>query len=150
MTKIGLRTFAVPTPQPLRQTNGRAQVRQILLGKSPFLVISPDGAGADFVIDRICTLRCGMGPVLGCGGVGPEPKAILVSQPLRRNKYGIVVALHPGTANTVLSRPFQRNVAPDRLFTPERAGLQLLNVIGKLKVAGSGVFLDCEGQQIGF
>ena len=116
MTKIGLRTFAVPTPQPLRQTNGRAQVRQILLGKSPFLVISLDGAGADFVIDRICTLRFGMGPVLGCGGVGPEPKAILVSQPLRRNKYGIVVALHPGTANTVLSRPFQRNVAPDRLL----------------------------------
>ena len=34
----------------------------------------------------------------------------------RRNPRGIVVALHPGTVDTALSKPFQGNVQPGRLF----------------------------------
>lgn len=68
----------------------------------------------------------------------------------RRNDRAIVVALHPGTVDTALSRPFQGNVQPGRLFDPERAALQLLDVIEELKVPDSGKLLDYQGQEIPF
>lgn len=66
----------------------------------------------------------------------------------RRNDRSIVVALHPGTVDTTLSRPFQGNVQPGRLFTPERAALQLLDVIEDLNVTDSGKLFDFEGKEI--
>ncbi len=68
----------------------------------------------------------------------------------RRNDRAIVVALHPGTVDTALSHPFQGNVAPGRLFDPERAALQLLDVIEALKVTDSGGFFDFEGSEVPF
>jgi len=68
----------------------------------------------------------------------------------RRNNRAIVVALHPGTVDTALSRPFQGNVQPGRLFDPERAALQLLDVIEELKVPDSGKLFDFEGKEIAF
>jgi len=68
----------------------------------------------------------------------------------RRNERGIVVALHPGTVDTGLSRPFQGNVQPGRLFDAERAALQLLDVIEELKVTDSGKLFDYEGKEIPF
>ena len=66
----------------------------------------------------------------------------------RRNDRGIVVALHPGTVDTALSRPFQGNVQPGRLFDTERAALQLLDVIEELRPPDSGKIYDFEGQEI--
>jgi NAD(P)-dependent dehydrogenase (short-subunit alcohol dehydrogenase family) len=66
----------------------------------------------------------------------------------RRNDRGIVVALHPGTVDTALSRPFQGNVQPGRLFDAERAALQLLDVIEELRPPDSGKIFDFEGQEI--
>jgi len=63
-------------------------------------------------------------------------------------RQGIVVALHPGTVDTPLSRPFQANVRPGALFTPDRAAVQLLDVIDALKVTDSGRHLDWEGKEI--
>jgi NAD(P)-dependent dehydrogenase (short-subunit alcohol dehydrogenase family) len=68
----------------------------------------------------------------------------------RRNPRSIVVALHPGTVETALSRPFQANVPPGRLFDPERAALQLLDVIEGLKPPNSGNLFDYEGKEIAF
>jgi NAD(P)-dependent dehydrogenase (short-subunit alcohol dehydrogenase family) len=68
----------------------------------------------------------------------------------RRNDRSIVVALHPGTVDTGLSRPFQANVPAGRLFDAERAALQLLDVIEGLKVSDSGKLFDYEGQEIPF
>jgi NAD(P)-dependent dehydrogenase (short-subunit alcohol dehydrogenase family) len=68
----------------------------------------------------------------------------------RRNRSAIVVGLHPGTVDTGLSRPFQGNVPPGRLFTPDRAALQLLDVIEDLKVSDSGRLFDFEGKEIPF
>ena len=68
----------------------------------------------------------------------------------RRNERGIVVALHPGTVDTGLSRPFQGNVQPGRLFDAERAALQLLDVVEELKVTDSGKLFDYEGKEIPF
>lgn len=68
----------------------------------------------------------------------------------RRNDRAIVVALHPGTVDTALSRPFQGNVQPGRLFTAERAALQLLDVIEGLAVPDSGKLFDFEGKEVPF
>jgi NAD(P)-dependent dehydrogenase (short-subunit alcohol dehydrogenase family) len=68
----------------------------------------------------------------------------------RRNDRAIVVALHPGTVDTALSRPFQGNVQAGRLFDAERAALQLLDVIEDLKVPDSGKLFDFEGKEIPF
>jgi len=68
----------------------------------------------------------------------------------RRNNRAIVVTLHPGTVDTALSRPFQGNVQPGRLFDPERAALQLLDVIEDLKAPDSGKLFDFEGLEIAF
>lgn len=68
----------------------------------------------------------------------------------RRNDRAIVVTLHPGTVDTGLSRPFQGNVPPGRLFTADRAALQLLDVIEGLKVIDSGKLFDFEGKEVSF
>lgn len=66
----------------------------------------------------------------------------------RRNPQSIVVALHPGTVDTRLSKPFQGNVQPGRLFTPDRAAVQLLDVLDGLRPGDSGRLFDWEGKEV--
>ena len=68
----------------------------------------------------------------------------------RRNDRAIVVTLHPGTVDTALSRPFQGNVQPGRLFDRTRAALQLLDVIEGLNAPDSGKMFDFEGKEVPF
>ncbi|GAA0732322.1 SDR family NAD(P)-dependent oxidoreductase [Sphingomonas japonica] len=68
----------------------------------------------------------------------------------RRYARTIVVGLHPGTVDTALSRPFQGNVAPGKLFDPERAALQLLDVIEGLKPHDSGKVFAWDGEEVPF
>jgi NAD(P)-dependent dehydrogenase (short-subunit alcohol dehydrogenase family) len=60
----------------------------------------------------------------------------------------IVVVLHPGTTDTDLSQPFQRNVPTDKLFTTERTTCQLLQVIAQLKPSDSGEFFSWDGSRL--
>lgn len=66
----------------------------------------------------------------------------------RRAPHLLCVALHPGTVDTALSKPFQAGVAPGKLFTPERAAAQLLGVLDQLRPGDSGRFLAWDGQEI--
>lgn len=66
----------------------------------------------------------------------------------RRNKQAIVVALDPGTVDSPLSRPFQRNVPSHKLFTPDLAADQLLNVLEHLTPAQTGRFIGWDGEEI--
>lgn len=66
----------------------------------------------------------------------------------RLNPQAIVVALHPGTVDTALSRPFQGNVQPGRLFAPDRAAVQLLDVLDGLRASDSGKLFDWEGKEV--
>lgn len=66
----------------------------------------------------------------------------------RRAPRCICVALHPGTVDTALSRPFQRGVPAGRLFEPERAARQLLDVIDGLSTEDSGRFFAWDGTRI--
>ena len=60
----------------------------------------------------------------------------------------IVVTLHPGTTDTQLSRPFQGNVPPERLFSVDRTVRQLLAVIEQLQESDSGQFFSWNGSRL--
>lgn len=66
----------------------------------------------------------------------------------RRNDRSIVVGLHPGTVATALSKPFQTNVVADQLFAPDRAAVQLLDVLDGLRPADSGKLWAWDGAEI--
>ena len=66
----------------------------------------------------------------------------------RGRKGSICVALHPGTVDTQLSKPFQRNVPDGKLFTPEQSANYLLTVIDGLGPDDNGSFFAWDGQAI--
>lgn len=66
----------------------------------------------------------------------------------RRWPMATVSLLHPGTTDTNLSRPFQSFVATDKLFSPERAARQLVEVLLEQTPDQSGAFLAWDGQPI--
>ena len=66
----------------------------------------------------------------------------------RRFPDSVVAALHPGTVDSALSAPFQRNVPSGQLFTPGRAAEQLLGVIDGLSASDSGGFFAWDGRRI--
>jgi len=66
----------------------------------------------------------------------------------RTRKRIRVAALHPGTTDTRLSKPFQANVPDGKLFTPERTAGYLLDRIDALHDGPSGRFLAWDGEEI--
>lgn len=68
----------------------------------------------------------------------------------RSHPQAIVVGLHPGTVDSALSAPFQRGVAPERLFTPEQSAEHLLAVTAGLAAADSGHLFAWDGERLPF
>jgi NAD(P)-dependent dehydrogenase (short-subunit alcohol dehydrogenase family) len=66
----------------------------------------------------------------------------------RTHQHGICVGLHPGTVDTPLSKPFQKNVAPQRLFTPDYAASRLLGVLDALRPDDSGKCFAWDGSEV--
>lgn len=66
----------------------------------------------------------------------------------RKRPNCIVAGYHPGTVNTKLSKPFQRGVKPEKLFSPEFAAQSCLKVIDELQISDSGKLLDWQGLTI--
>lgn len=60
----------------------------------------------------------------------------------------ICILLHPGTVDTDLSKPFQRNVPDGKLFTKEFSVQQLLSIINNAKSHDNGKFFAWDGQEI--
>ncbi len=59
-----------------------------------------------------------------------------------------VFAFHPGTTDTGLSQPFQKNVSPGKLFTPEHVSQQLFNLINQLPPSSTGKFYSFTGKEL--
>jgi NAD(P)-dependent dehydrogenase (short-subunit alcohol dehydrogenase family) len=59
-----------------------------------------------------------------------------------------LLAFHPGTTDSPLSRPFQKSVPPDKLFTPEFVAKQLLMVINDCPIDGLAAYRDWNNQAI--
>ena len=66
----------------------------------------------------------------------------------RTRKNIRVAALHPGTTDTRLSRPFQSNVPEGKLFTPAFTAERLLERVDSLHDGPSGRFLAWDGEEI--
>lgn len=66
----------------------------------------------------------------------------------RTHPGATVLALHPGTTDTHLSKPFQSNLSENQLFSPEVTALRLLAVIGAAEPAQTGRFLNWTGAEI--
>ena len=66
----------------------------------------------------------------------------------RTRPMAVCVALHPGTVDTPLSRPFQARVAEGKLFARERAAGQLLGVLGDLLPSATGCISAWDGAEI--
>jgi NAD(P)-dependent dehydrogenase (short-subunit alcohol dehydrogenase family) len=66
----------------------------------------------------------------------------------RSRRNVICVALHPGTTDTDLSRPFQANVPAGKLFGVDYAVARMLGVIDRLQSADSGQFFAWDGERI--
>lgn len=62
----------------------------------------------------------------------------------------VVVALHPGTVDTGLSKPFSARVPASKLFTPEKSASSLLGVLDGLTSDHSGGFFAYDGMRIDF
>jgi len=66
----------------------------------------------------------------------------------RLNPNATVLALHPGTTDTELSRPFQGNVPEGKLFEPGFAARCVIEQVGRLGPSESGSFWGWDGERI--
>ena len=66
----------------------------------------------------------------------------------QKKNQTICVGLHPGTVNTSLSSPFQKNIEPSKLFDPSQAATFLINVINNLRHQDSGNLFAWDGNQV--
>jgi NAD(P)-dependent dehydrogenase (short-subunit alcohol dehydrogenase family) len=67
----------------------------------------------------------------------------------RRSHPGLcVTAIHPGTTDTALSRPFQANVKEGKLYTPQLSASRILDVVFGSTAEQSGQFVNWDGKHI--
>jgi hypothetical protein len=66
----------------------------------------------------------------------------------RRAKNIKLISFHPGTTDSPLSKPFQHNVANEKLFSPDFVAKQLLVIINNIMVDGEATFVDWQGKEI--
>lgn len=66
----------------------------------------------------------------------------------RRNKNIKIIAFHPGTTDTPLSKPFQKNVPTNKLFTCDFVTSQLLTIVKNSSYDQTASYLDWQGKSI--
>ena len=66
----------------------------------------------------------------------------------RSNPATKLMAYHPGTVDTPLSKPFQAGVAQDKLFSPARAAEALDRAVTRFETEGDLAYLDWQGEAI--
>ncbi|QIR13686.1 SDR family NAD(P)-dependent oxidoreductase [Shewanella aestuarii] len=66
----------------------------------------------------------------------------------RRAKQVKLVAFHPGTTDSPLSKPFQANVPAGKLFSAEFVAERLAGILTTLPIDGEASFIDWQGNSI--
>ncbi|NKB54381.1 MAG: SDR family NAD(P)-dependent oxidoreductase [Rhizobiaceae bacterium] len=66
----------------------------------------------------------------------------------RRWPNSAVIGLHPGTVDSSLSQPFQRNVTPEKLFTAENSTADMLKVVDNCTADDSGKIFAYDGSEV--
>ena len=64
----------------------------------------------------------------------------------RYNKKLVVIGLHPGTVDSHLTQPFQKNLEDSKIFSADFSVSKLSSVIDSLSVESSGKCIDWEGK----
>lgn len=59
-----------------------------------------------------------------------------------------ITAIHPGTTDTSLSRPFQANVKPGKLYTTAQSAERILQVVTAGQPEQSGRFVNWDGKPL--
>ena len=66
-----------------------------------------------------------------------------------KRSHVVCLSIHPGTTDTDLSKPFQKNVKPEKLFSVEKSVSAMLKVIDQSNdIAVSGSFFAYDGEKI--
>ncbi|MBE0484257.1 MAG: SDR family NAD(P)-dependent oxidoreductase [Bacterioplanes sp.] len=68
----------------------------------------------------------------------------------RKAPKTVVVAVHPGTTDTALSRPFQANVATDKLYQPQQTAERILRIAHNVTEEDSGYLFHWDGTRLPF
>tara|TARA_Y100001968_G_scaffold300560_1_gene312060 strand:- start:27 stop:749 length:723 start_codon:yes stop_codon:yes gene_type:complete len=66
----------------------------------------------------------------------------------RSNPNAIFIGLQPGTVKSFLSKPFEKNVRSENLFTPEYSASKMLEVIDNLSLEDTGKVYAWDGEEI--
>lgn len=66
----------------------------------------------------------------------------------RKSHLALTVGLHPGTVDSPLSQPFQKNISHKRIFKAEDSAKKLISVLENLKPNDSGKCFAWDGQEI--
>lgn len=139
----------------LTQTLDTNCIGHVMVTKSliPLLKRKPD----DTSLSKIINISARVGSI-GDNGLGGwysyrMSKAALnmftktCSVELKRHRC-ISLSLHPGTTDTDLSVPFQKNVAANKLFPVEYSVAQMLDVVWTAGLDDTGKFYAYDGQVI--
>jgi NAD(P)-dependent dehydrogenase (short-subunit alcohol dehydrogenase family) len=114
------------------------------------------GRGRRFVFAALSAMVGSIGDNRLGGWYGYRASKAALNQCLRtlaiecrhRHPHATVLAIHPGTTDTGLSRPFQRSVRPGRLYTPATTAQRILEILRGAEPAMSGRFLNWDGGEI--
>ncbi|MGM0907252.1 MAG: SDR family NAD(P)-dependent oxidoreductase [Pseudomonadota bacterium] len=66
----------------------------------------------------------------------------------RTHKKLAVAAIHPGTTDTDLSKPFQQRISADKLYSPELSAERIVEVVKNLKPEQSGGLWHWDGSAL--
>ncbi|RXS41483.1 SDR family NAD(P)-dependent oxidoreductase [Idiomarina sp. 29L] len=66
----------------------------------------------------------------------------------RTHKRLVVAAIHPGTTDTVLSKPFQSRIPDEKLYTPELSAKRIIKVIKEIQPENTGKLWHWDGTEL--
>lgn len=66
----------------------------------------------------------------------------------RYNKEATLISLHPGTTDSELSAPFQKNLPEGQLRSAAETALRLIQVITELRAAQTGALINWDGSPL--
>ncbi|MDN7125878.1 SDR family NAD(P)-dependent oxidoreductase [Pseudidiomarina sp. 1APR75-33.1] len=66
----------------------------------------------------------------------------------RSHKKLVIAAIHPGTTDTQLSKPFQERLPQDKLYSPAKSASRIAAVIADLTTDDSGKLLHWDGTEL--
>lgn len=68
----------------------------------------------------------------------------------RKSSDIYVASVHPGTTDSELSKPFHKNIAPERLYSAEQTAERLMQVMNSFGQAEHGKLLNWDGSIIAY